>query len=188
MLRFALAAAISLLAANLLTTGASQAAQPLLTPSAPPRVIDRWDTAKVSRLLGELGVRDIHDATMDGAPGLLAQTPGGLNFGLYAKVCAPGAATSAESEVTPVCRGLEGWVSFAPDASVDRGLLADKLNHDYAAGKFTVERDGTLKQTRYLELAGGVTEANLKLELADFLTVTAAAEKTVWGDAATPAP
>jgi hypothetical protein len=143
--------------------------------AAAPPLLDRWETAAITVALKSLNAGGIRDATLAGQPGLLAATPDRLNIGLYAKACAP---FGVPSEV--VCRGLEGIVTYDPGNVADRALLVDQLNHAYAAGKFMVERDGTIRMTRYLNLEGGVTQANLKASLDDFFTVATAAKQTIW--------
>jgi hypothetical protein len=158
-------AALLLMFAALLG-GAAQAASPL---------IDRWDAASLTTTLHAAGARNVRDGTVGAQPGLLAETPDGLSFGLYAKACVPTASLGAAA-----CHGLEAIAGFDPGASADRGLLVDKLNHDYAAGKFMVERDGSIRLVRYLNLEGDVTEANLRAELSDFFAVAAGAKQTLW--------
>ena len=138
-------------------------------------LIDRWDALVMTGMLTDLGATAITAATLDGAPGLLAQTQDGLNMGLYAKACTPSADPAG-----PICRGVEGIIGYAPGAGADVMLLSDKLNHDYADGKFMVERDGSIRLSRYLDLAGGVSRANLQAELSDFLGVASAAKHNLW--------
>jgi len=145
------------------------------TAAAAPPVVDRWDSDTITTVLKGLNAGGVKDATLAGEPGLLAVTPDGLNLGLYAKACAP---YGTPSEV--VCRGVEGIVTYDPGNVADRALLVDELNHAFAAGKFMVERDGTIRMTRYLNLEGGVSQANLKAQLDDFFTVASAAKKTIW--------
>jgi hypothetical protein len=149
------------------------------TPASTPPLMDRWDAGLVSAALTSLGVTGIRDASIDGQPGLLARTPDGLSMGVYAKACTPSPSGGA-----PVCRGLESLMGYEPGAPGDHSLLIDRLNHDFAPGKFTVERDGTIRLTQYVNLKGGISQANLKADLADFLTVAAGAKPTIW---ATPA-
>ena len=145
------------------------------TAVAAPSLIDHWDAPQISATLRALNAGGVRDATLAGQPGILAATPDGLNLGLYAKACAPGASAGEL-----VCRGVEGIVTYDPGNVADRGLLVDQLNHAYAAGKFMVERDGTIRMTRYLNLEGGVSPANLRAELDDFFTVASAAKQTIW--------
>jgi hypothetical protein len=138
-------------------------------------LVDQWDTTTMTGILGGLGATAIKPASLGGQPGLLAQTPDGLNMGLYAKGCA-----TAGDPPASVCRGLEGVIGFDPGSTADRAALVDKLNHQYAVGKFMVESDGSIRLTRYLKLDGGVSAVNLKTELAAFLAVATAAKQTLW--------
>jgi len=143
--------------------------------SIPAPLLDRWSDAAMTEALTTLGASGVHQAKLAGHPGLIAVTPDGLNLGLYAKACAFSSTLGDNA-----CRGVEGWISYDPGNGVDRALLVDKLNHDFAAGKFTAERDGSVRLTRYLDLEGGVSQANLTAELAEFFSVATAAKQTIW--------
>jgi len=157
------------LALGLFATSAAQAAEPVL--------FDHWNGPVVERLLQSLGAADLQRTTLAGGPGLLARTSDGVNFGVYAKACA--AAPTATGEL--YCRGIEGIASFDPGRGADRAALADRLNHQYAAGKFMLEPDGTIRLTRYIDLDAGVTEANLRSQLGAFLALAEATKTAVWG-------
>jgi hypothetical protein len=162
-MRFSLLA----LAGGLLLSGAAQAAE--------PNLIDHWSQPVVERLLQSLRATDIQQTTLAGEPGLLARTADGLSIGVYAKACV---AQAAPAE--PYCRGVEGLASFDPGRGADRAAIADRLNHQYAAGKFTVEADGSIRLTRYIDLDAGVSEANLRSQLGGFLALADAAKDAVW--------
>ena len=162
-MRFSLLA----LAGGLLLSAPAEAAEPGL--------IDHWSQAVVMRLLQSLGATDIQQTTLAGQPGLLARTADGLSIGVYAKACVTTAASAA-----PYCRGVQGLASFDPGRGADRAGLADRLNHQYDAGKFTVEADGSIRLTRYIDLDAGVSEANLRSQLRGFLTLADAAKDAVW--------
>ena len=157
------------LALGLFATSAAQAAEPAL--------VDHWSEPVVQRLLQSLGATDLQRTTLAGQPGLLAKTADGISLGVYAKACA-GAPTAAAE---PYCRGVEGIASFDPGRGADRAALADRLNHQYAAGKFMLEPDGTIRLTRYIDVDAGVTEANLRSQLAAFVALAEATKTAVWG-------
>jgi hypothetical protein len=144
------------------------------TAAAAP-LVDHWDNDTITTTLKSLSAGAVRDATLAGKPGLLTTTPDGLNIGFYAKACTPQGSVGVG-----ICRAVEGIVTYDPGNVADRALLVDQLNHAYAAGKFMVERDGTIRMTRYLNLDGGVSQANLRAELADFFTVSSAAKQTIW--------
>ena len=144
--------------------------------AAEPALIDHWSQPVVVRLLQSLDATDIQRTTLAGEPGLLARTADGLSVGVYAKACSPAAAATAE----PFCRGIEGIASFDPGPRADRLALAVRLNHQYAAGKFMVEGDGSIRLTRYIDVDAGVSEANLRAQLGGFLALANAAKDAVW--------
>ena len=143
--------------------------------AAEPALVDHWNQPVVMRLLQSLGATDIQQTTLAGAPGLLAHTADGLSIGVYAKACAAQAAPAG-----PYCRGVEGLASFDPGRGADRAAIASRLNHQYAAGKFMVEQDGSIRLTRYIDIDAGVTEANLRSQLGGFLALADAAKDAVW--------
>jgi hypothetical protein len=143
--------------------------------AAEPALVDHWSEPVVVRLLQSLGATDIQRTTLAGQPGLLARTGDGLSVGIYAKACAP-----ATAPAEPFCRGIEGIASFDPGRGADRLALAVRLNHQYAAGKFMVEADGSIRLTRYIDVDAGVSEANLRAQLGGFLALANAAKDAVW--------
>ena len=147
------------------------------TARAAEPIVDRWDSPTITRTLESLGATQIRAAALNGRPGLLATTPDGLNLGLYAQACTPSQANPSDPAI---CHAVEFILIYDPGAGPDRSLLVDRLNHDFALGKFTAERDGSIQLVRYLNLTGGVTEANLKAELGEFFAVAAQAKLTVW--------
>jgi len=153
------------LAIGLLVSGAARAAEPAL--------VDHWSGPLVQRLLQSLGATDSRQTQLAGAPGLLERTSSGLSFGVYAKACAPAAAE-------PYCRGVEGLASFDPGRGADRAALVDRLNRRYAAGKFMLEADGSIRLTRYIDIDAGVTEANLRAQLGEFIALAEATKDAVW--------
>jgi hypothetical protein len=160
-MRFSLLA----LAGSLLLGGPTQAAEPGL--------IDHWSQPVVERLLQSLGATDIQP--LAGQPGLLARTADGLSIGVYAKACVTTAASTA-----PYCRGVEGLTSFDPGRGANGAGIADRLNRQYDAGKFTLEADGSIRLTRYIDVDAGVSEANLRSQLRGFLALADAAKDAVW--------
>jgi hypothetical protein len=155
------------LAGGLLLSGSAGAAEAAL--------IDHWSEPVVERLLQSLGATDIQRTVLAGQPGLLARTADGLSIGVYAKACSP-----AASPAEPFCRGIEGIASFDPGPGADRIALAVRLNHQYAAGKFMVEADGSIRLTRYIDVDAGVSEANLRAQLGGFVALANAAKDAVW--------
>ena len=155
------------LALGLFAAGAAQAAD------AP--LVDHWNEPQVERLLQSLGANSFERTTLAGLAGVIARTSDGISIGVYAKACA-----AATPPAEPLCRGVEGISSFAPGPSVDRPALADRLNHQYAAGKFLAEQDGTIRLTRYIDVQGGVSEANLRAQLASYIALSRAARDAVW--------
>jgi hypothetical protein len=143
--------------------------------AATPALVDHWSEPVVERLLQSLGATDLERTTLAGQPGLLARTADGLSLGVYAKACSPQAAPAE-----PFCRGIEGIASFDPGKGADRAALAARLNHQYAAGKFMVEPDGSIRLTRYIDVDAGVSEANLRSQLGGFLALADAAKAVVW--------
>ena len=167
-MRFAcLALAMGLLAIGPATGAAAQ--------SAAPGLVDHWSGPVVQRLLQSLGASGLQQTSLSGAPGLLGQTSSGISFGVYAKACSP---VTAPAE--PYCRGVEGIASFDPGRGADRAALADRLNRQYAAGKFMLENDGTIRLTRYIDVDAGVSEANLRSQLGEFLALANVAKDAVW--------
>ncbi len=165
--------ALAALAVAIACSGTARAAEPVL--------IDRWNEPVVERLLTSLGATDLQRTTLAGQAGLIARTADGLGIGVYAKACA-----AATPPAEPLCRGVEGIASFASGPGVDHAALADRLNHQYAAGKFLVERDGTIRLTRYIDVEAGVSEANLRAQLAGFIALSSAAKDAVWAAPARP--
>jgi len=155
------------LALGLAVCGSARAAEPVL--------VDHWSEPVIQRLLQSLGATDIERTTLAGQPGLLARTADGLSIGVYAKACA-----AATPPAEPFCRGVEGIASFDPGRNADRLALAVRLNHQYAAGKFMVEADGSIRLTRYIDVDAGVSEANLRAQLGGFLALAEAAKDAVW--------
>jgi hypothetical protein len=143
--------------------------------AATPAMVDHWSEPVVERLLLSLGATDLERTTLAGQPGLLARTADGLSLGVYAKACSP-----ATAPAEPFCRGIEGIASFDPGKGADRAALAARLNHQYAAGKFMVEPDGSIRLTRYIDVDAGVSEANLRSQLGGFLALADAAKAVVW--------
>ena len=143
--------------------------------AAEPVMVDHWNEPVVQRLLLSLGATDIQRTTLAGAQGLLARTSDGLSVGVYAKACSP-----ATPPAEPFCRGVEGIASFDPGRNADRVALAVRMNHQYAAGKFMVEADGSIRLTRYIDVDAGVSEANLRAPLGGCRALAAAAKDAVW--------
>jgi hypothetical protein len=143
--------------------------------AAAPALVDHWSEPVVERLLQSLGATGLERTTLAGEPGLLARTADGLSLGVYAKACSP-----ATAPAEPFCRGIEGIASFDPGKGADRAALATRLNHQYAAGKFMVEPDGSIRLTRYIDVDAGVSEANLRSQLGGFLALADAAKAVVW--------
>jgi len=171
-MRFAcLALAMGLLAMGPATGAAAQSA----TQSAAPGLVDHWSGPVVQRLLQTLGASDLQQTALAGAPGLLGRTSSGISFGVYAKACSP-----MTPPAEPYCRGVEGIASFDPGRGGERAALADRLNRQYAAGKFMLENDGTIRLTRYIDVDAGVSEANLRSQLAEFLALANVAKDAVW--------
>jgi Putative bacterial sensory transduction regulator len=158
------------LAGGLLLSGGARAAEPVV-------LVDHWSEPLVERLLQSLGATELQRTTLAGQPGVIARTADGLSIGVYAKACSS-ATTSAE----PFCRGIEGITSFDPGRGADRLALAVRLNHQYAAGKFMVEGDGSIRLTRYIDVDAGVSEANLREQLGGFLALAGAAKDAVWAE------
>jgi len=149
---------------------------PAAAQSAEP--IDHWSTNAVLAALQTLKADNIEAVTSEGRAVVTARTRDGLNVGVYAKACDP-----APPGVEPICHGLEAIVSFDPGPKTDRKALAERLNHQFALGKFIAEPDGSLRLSRYLVFDGGVTPGNLRAELASVFAVGVLAGQTLW-----PAP
>ncbi len=154
-------------AGSLLLAGAAHAAEPAL--------VDHWSEPLVQRLLQSLGASGLERTTLAGQPGLLARTADGLSVGLYAKAC-----STQTQPAEPFCRGIEGIASFDAGKGVDRAALDMRLNHRYAAGKFMVQADGSICLTRYIDVDAGVSEANLRAQMAEFFALADAAKTIVW--------
>ena len=146
---------------------------------ADPVMVTRWDSGQLVNALQSLGASEIRVGELGGKPALTARTRDGLSVGLYAKGCEPATAPAA-----PVCRGIEGVISYDASQKPDRAALVEQLNHDYALGKFMAEPDGTVRGSRYFLLDGGVTEDNLKAELNGYFTVGVLAGRAIWPQAA----
>ena len=155
------------LALGLLVCGSAKAAE------AP--LVDHWSEPVVQRVLESLNTSVLQQTTLAGGPGLLARTRDGLSFGVYAKACSPAAAPAQ-----PYCRGVEGIASFDPGRGADRAALVDRLNRQYAAGKFMAEADGSIRLTRYIDVDAGVSEANLRAQLGEFIALAEATTDAVW--------
>jgi hypothetical protein len=151
-------------------------------PSEPAdrwNVIDHWNTNAVLAALQALRATDIQSTTSDGRAAVTARTPDQLSLGVYAKACDP-----APPGVEALCHGMEAIISFDPGARADRKALVDRLNHQYALGKFLDEPDGTIRLTRYVVFDGSVTNGNLRAELASLFAIGALTTQTLWPDAA----
>ena len=146
--------------------------------AAPAPLLQHWDTAGVRAGLVAAGAADIHVFDADGLPMITARTRDGLTVGVYAKACDPSTAKSPA-----ICHGLETIVSFDPGPTADRTPIAARLNQTYAAGKFIVAPDGTIRLSRYLNFDGGVTPDNLRAELTAYFTLAGATARTLWPSA-----
>jgi hypothetical protein len=150
-------------------TASAQSSEPL----------DHWNTNAVLAALQALRVADIQSTTSEGRAAVTGRTRDDLNVGVYAKACDP-----APPGVDALCHGLEAIISFDPGARVDRKALVDRLNHQFALGKFLDEPDGTVRLTRYVVFDGGVTPGNLRAELSSLFAIGALTTQTLWPDAA----
>ena len=144
-----------------------------------PEPIDHWNTGAVTSALQALGATSIQATTVDGQAALTARTRDDLNVGVYARTRDP-----APPGVEALCHGLEAIISFDPGARADRRTIVERLNHQYAIGKFIDEPDGTIRLTRYVVFEGAVTPANLRAQLASVFAIGAAATQALWPDAA----
>lgn len=141
--------------------------------------IDHWSTNAVLAALQTLKADNIQAVTNEGRAAVTARTKDGLSVGIYAKACDP-----SPPGVEPLCHGLEAIISFDPGARADRKALMDRLNHQYALGKFLDEPDGTIRLTRYVVFDGGVTPGNLRADLASLFAIGALTTQNLWPDAA----
>ena len=137
--------------------------------------IDHWNTTAVSVALQALKTSDIQATTSQGRAVITARTRDGLNVGVYAKACDP-----SPPGVEAICHGLEAIISFDPGAKADRKGLVERLNHQFALGKFVEEPDGSIRLSRYLVLDGGVSAGNLRAELATLFAIGVLTAQTLW--------
>lgn len=163
--------ALSALCVGLFPVGAAKA------QTAEP--IDHWSTNVVLAALQALKAGDIQAVTSEGRAVVTARTRDGLNVGVYAKSCDP-----APPGVDAICHGLEAIISFDPGGKADRRALADRLNHQFAVGKFLAEPDGSIRLSRYVVLDGGVGPGNLRAELASLFAIGALTGQTLWPETA----
>ena len=133
---------------------------------AAPSPIDHWDSGLLVDILHALGSTDVEVSAADGHPIITAITREGLKATLVAKGCDPSTADGGST-----CHAVEVIFTFPLSTSSDRVATADQLNHGFALGKYTLEADGMLRDTRYLLLDGGVSQDNLRAELIDTFTV-----------------
>jgi hypothetical protein len=145
---------------------AAQSAEPL----------DRWNTSAITAALEALKATEIKAGDSAGHAMVSARTHEGLNVGVYAKACDPG--------LEATCHALEAILSFEPAAGADRRALAERLNHEFALGKFLAEPDGSIRLSRYLVFDGGVTPANLRAELASLFAIGALTGQIIWPETA----
>lgn len=137
--------------------------------------IGHWNTNAVLAALQTLQASDIEAVTQEGRAVVTARTHDGLNVVVYAKACDP-----APPGVAAICHGLEAIISFDPGRRVDRKTLVERLNHQFALGKFLDEPDGSIRLSRYVVLDGEVTPGNLRAELASLFAVGALTAQTLW--------
>ena len=142
--------------------------------------IDHWNTNAVLAALQTLKASDIQAVTSEGRAVVTAKTRDGLNVGVYAKSCDP-----APPGVDAICHGLEAIISFDPGPKADRAALIERLNHQFALGKFLAEPDGSIRLSRYVVLDGGVGPGNLRAELASLFAIGALTGQTLWPETAT---
>ncbi len=152
---------------------------PLAAKAQGAEPIDHWNTNAVLATLRTLKASDIQAVTTEGRAGVTARTREGLNVGVYAKACDP-----SPPGVEALCHGLEAIISFDPGGRADRRSLADRLNHQYALGKFLDEPDGSIRLSRYLVFDGAVTPGNLRAELSSLFAIGDLTAKTLWPGAA----
>lgn len=148
---------------------------------AAPATLQQWDTGAVVDVLNGLKATQVQAGDFDGRPVITAKTDQGLNVGLYAKACD----TVPEGQPSS-CHGLEAIISFDPGSDADRPSLVNKLNHDFALGKFMVQDDGSIRLSRYLIFDGGLTSDNLRAELASFFAIGVLTGQTLWPEPAKP--
>ena len=137
--------------------------------------IDHWSTNAVLAALQGLQASDIQAVTREGRAVVTARTRDGLNVGVYAKACDP-----APPGVEAICHGLEAIISFDPGPKVDHKALVERLNHQFALGKFLDEPDGTIRLSRYVVFDGAVSSGNLRAELDSLFAVGAMTAQTLW--------
>jgi hypothetical protein len=145
---------------------------------APPSNIDRWDMGLLIDTLRTLGATGLHPGVADGRPTLAAVTRDGLNMTLEARGC-----DTPPPLTGPVCHAIEAVITFDLSHTPDRAAIADQLNHGFAMGKFTVERDGSLRASRYILLDDGLSPDNLRQQLIDFMEVGVLAREKIWPQA-----
>ena len=143
--------------------------------AAPAPLLQRWDTAAIRTAVTASGAADIRVADADGLPMSTARTRDGLGIALYPKACEAQGTQAA----TP-CHGLEAVASFDPGPTADRTALVAKLNQAYAAGKFIVVPDGTIRLLRYVDFDGGVTPDNLRAQLIAYFTLATVTAQGLW--------
>jgi hypothetical protein len=141
--------------------------------------IDHWNTNAVLAALQSLKASDIQAVTSEGRAVVTAKTRDGLNVGVYAKSC-----DTAPPGVEATCHGLEAIISFDPGPKADRAALVERLNHQYALGKFLAEPDGSIRLSRYVVLDGGVGPGNVRAELASVFAIGALAGQALWPETA----
>jgi hypothetical protein len=141
--------------------------------------IDHWNTGAVTAALQSLKASNIQTIVGEGRPAVMARTPDGLNVGVYARAC-----DAAPPGVDPICHGMEAIIGFDPGARADRKALANRLNHQYALGKFLDEPDGAIRLSRYVVFDGAVTPANLRAELSSLFAIGSLTTQTLWPGAA----
>ena len=141
--------------------------------------IDRWNTNAVLAALQALKASDVQAVTSDGRAAVTARTKDNLNVGVYAKACDP-----APPGVEQICHGLEAIISFDPGARADRKALADRLNRQFALGKFVDQPDGSIRLSRYVVFDGGTSPGNLRANLASLFAIGGLTAQTLWPDAA----
>ncbi|HEX4180138.1 MAG TPA: YbjN domain-containing protein [Caulobacteraceae bacterium] len=147
--------------------------RPAVAQTAEP--IDHWNTNAVMAAVQVLKAENIQAVTSGGRAAITARTHDGLNVGIYAKACDPG-----PPGVEPICHGMEALISFDPGARADRKALVDRLNHQFALGKFMDEPDGSIRLSSYLVFDGGVTPGNLRAQLASLFAIGALTTQTLW--------
>jgi hypothetical protein len=157
------------LAAGVTQSASAQTSEPL----------DHWNTNAVLAALQALRAANVQSTTTEGRAAVTARTRDDLSVGVYAKACDP-----SPPGVDALCHGLEAIISFDPGARADRKALVERLNRQFALGKFLDEPDGTIRLTRYVVFDGGVTPGNLRAELASLFAIGALTTQTLWPEAA----